>query len=511
MATESWTEIERTFDVDPATVLPTVVGIDGVARMGQAVELELEAVYFDTIELDLARRGVTLRRRTGGTDEGWHLKLPRGGDTRIELRRPLGRATRTVPRPLLEPVRGLVRDRRLVPVARIDTRRREHVLLDAEDAALAHLCDDHVRTEQLHVGAEVHEWREWEVELATGDDALLDLVEELFRDAGAERAQAPSKLARTLADLLPAAPPPMRTKELRRAAAGVVVAHQLRRQVEELLEQDRRVRLGEAGSVHQMRIAARRLRSALKTYAPLFTDGAATASLREELRWLGRALSPARDAQVLRQRLLGLVAAEPDDLVLGPVAALVDDDLRAAEQAARTETLAALGDARYFRLLDDLDDLVQTPTFTADGERPARTVFPRLLQRDARRLRRAVKEVRRTEDREHRDVALHNVRKKAKSLRYAAESTTPVLGKQAARLAASAKAIQQILGEFQDTVMSRRVLRDHGARAHVAGQNGFTYGRLHMLEEANAEAAVRQFEDAWARLSLKRLRRRLEA
>jgi CHAD domain-containing protein len=510
MANESWTEVERTFDVDSTTVLPTMVGVEGVARVGQAVELELEAVYFDTVGLDLARRGVTVRRRTGGTDAGWHLKLPRVGDARAELRRPLGRATRTVPRPLLGPVRALVRDRQLVPVARIATRRLEHALLDADGAVLARVCDDHVRTEQLHVGDRLDEWREWEVELVLGDDILLDRVDELFRAAGAERAQANSKLARTLAGHLPPAPPPMRKKALRRSTAGAAVTHLLARQVDRLLEQDRRVRAGEDGSVHRMRIAARRLRSALKTYAPLFEDVAATDSLGRELRWLGQTLGPARDAQVLRERLAALVAAEPDHLVLGPVAALIDDELRAAARDAREATLAALGDERYYRLLDGLDTLVEAPAFATEARKPARKVFPRLLHRDAKRLRRSAKQVRRTASGEEHDLALHDTRKKAKRLRYAAESMTPVLGKQAAELGASVKAIQRVLGQFQDTVMSRRLLRDHGARAHVAGHNGFTYGRLHMREEVRAEAAVREFDDAWTRLSLKDLRSRLE-
>jgi len=511
MANETWTEIERTFDVDPATILPTMVGVDGVARVGQAVELELEAVYFDTADLDLARRGVTLRRRTGGDDAGWHLKLPRGGDNRIGVRRPLGRATRTVPRPLLDPVRALVRDRRLVPVATIATRRLERVLLDADGAVLAQVCDDHVRTAQLHVGDRLDEWREWEVELVAGGDTLLDLVGDLFRDAGARPAQATSKLARTLAGHLPDAPPPKRTKELRRSSAGAAVTHHLARQVDELLEQDRRVRSGEDGSVHKMRIAVRRLRSALRAYAPLFEDVAATVSLGRELRWLGEALGPARDAQVLRERLVDLVAAQPDHLVLGPVAAFVDDELRATERRAREAALTALGEERYFRLLDDLDELVRAPCFTAEAEKPAREVFPRLLHRTAKRLRRSVKEVRRAAPGQEHDLAVHDARKKAKRLRYAAESMAPVLGKRADRLAASLKTIQEILGEFQDTVMSRQVLREYGARAHVEGHNGFTYGRLHMLEEARAEGAVREFDDAWARLPLTGLRRRLEA
>src|SRR5688572_6476607 len=107
MGSERWDEVERTYAVDAAAVLPDLSGVEGVTEVSQPVELHLEAVYFDTAELDLARRGVTLRRRTGGPDAGWHVKLPRGKDTRTELRHPLGRATRTVPKALLAPVRAL--------------------------------------------------------------------------------------------------------------------------------------------------------------------------------------------------------------------------------------------------------------------------------------------------------------------------------------------------------------------------------------------------------------------
>ncbi len=511
MTIERWTEVERTFDVDSATALPTLLGVDGVTRVGQGVQVDLEAVYFDTTRLDLVRRGITVRRRTGGADEGWYLKLPDSGDARVEVRRPLGRAVKTVPGPLLDLVRAFVRDRRAVPVARIATRRREHALLDGEGTVLGVVCDDHVRAEQLHGGGEVQEWREWVVELVTGDPSLLDAVEGVLRGAGARPSQSSSKLVRALADtdLLPPPPPPPSRKEIRKASAEAGVVRQVKRQIEKLHEQDRRVRVGEDGSVHKMRIAARRLRSALKTYGPLFADES-TDTIGEDLRWLGQALSPARDAQVLRKRLHELVAAEPPDLVLGPVAALIDDELRAAEVKARNGTLDALGDTRYFRLLDALDDFVEASPFAADGEEPARKVFPRLLLRDERRLRRAVKNIPDDDDGEQREVALHEARKKAKRLRYAAQSMTPVLGKPADRLAAKVKRIQESLGEYQDTVMSRRLLRDFGARAHVGGQNGFTFGRLHALEEARGQVAVREFEDAWTRLNLKRLRRRLK-
>ena len=128
--------------------------------------------------------------------------------------------------------------------------------------------------------------------------------------------------------------------------------------------------------------------------------------------------------------------------------------------------------------------------------------MPRLLQRDAKRLRRAVHAVGLAEGgADERNVALHEARKKAKRLRYAAESAVPLLGKRAKRVAVSVKKVQQALGAHQDTVMSRRVLRDYGVRAHLSGENGFTFGRLHALEQARATSAVQRVRDRVGRRS----------
>ncbi|WP_439939172.1 CYTH and CHAD domain-containing protein [Nocardia sp. N13] len=506
MTAERWDEVERTFATSEATALPTLTDVPGVVRVGQPVELDLDATYFDTADLALARQGITLRRRTGGEDDGWHLKVPSGQDTRTELRQPLGTAARDVPEPLLEPVRALVRDRDVVPVARVSNRRREQVLCGEDDVVLARLCDDHVSAERLREPGATSSWREWEVELVDGDVALLDLVEGRLCEAGATPAPGSSKLARTLGDALP---PPERgptEDELRRATVGEALHHRVAEQLAALVEQDRRVRTGDPASVHKMRIAARRLRSAMRTFGPVL-DKEAVDPVVEDLRWLGQVLSRARDAQVLRERLLALVAGQPAELALGPVATTIDDDLRAAEARGREDALRALADARYFHLLESLEGLVRCPRLAPGADEPARDELPRLLKRDAKKLRRAVADVRAATTDDERDAALHEARKKAKRLRYAAESAAPVLGSRAAELGERASTVQDLLGEHQDSVMSRRVLRDHGARAHLEGRNGFTFGRLHALEEARGAANVRDFETAWEQLPTRRLRR----
>jgi CHAD domain-containing protein len=492
-------EIERKYDPGPSTTLPTLTGIGGVSAMGQPVEMELTAVYFDTPDLDLARHGITLRRRAGGEDAGWHLKLPEGRDKRSEVRLPLGRATKTVPARLLTPVRALVRDRPLRPVARVTTRRRCHEVIGANAVVLAEICDDEVHAERLHGPTHVEDWREWEVELVNGSTPLLDAVQQRLLAAGASPGAASSKLGRALGDLvLPAPKAPSRKQLSRGSAAQLVLAH-LAEHTEQLRRQDARLRDDLPGSVHKLRIAARRLRSALKTYRALFTSDSAEI-VGEELRWLGQVLSQARDAQVMRERLDLLIEAEPAELVLGPVAQHIDDDLRAEYRAGREQALEAIDSKRYFRLLDAIDELVRSSSLTSESHAPAKHLLPGLLHRDTKRLRRAVRRVARADDSHEHDLALHEARKKAKRLRYAAESAIPVFPKKAKKLAVAAKRVQETLGEHQDAVVARLKLREYGAQTHLSGENGFTFGRLHALEQARADDAERRFEDAWDRM-----------
>lgn len=506
MGTTWHDEVERKYDVESGTILPSLIDVEGVTEVGQPVETTLEAVYFDTPDLDLTRRGITLRRRTGGYDAGWHLKLPAGRDTRTEVRLPLGPETDSVPTQLLAPVRAVVRDRALTPVARVSTRRLEYGLLGVEATVLAQVCDDQVHAERLRGPARIEDWREWELELVEGDRQVLDDVEQQLLGAGASPGSVSSKLRRALGDMAPQPRAVSLSPEQLSggSAAQLLVAH-LSEHIEELKQQDARLRAERGTAIHKLRIAARRLRSALKTYRPLLASDVPDL-VGEELRWLGQELSPARDAEVMRERLHLLLAAEPAELILGPVSVRIDDDLSVAHVAGIQEAQKALETERYFRLLDTLDDLVLDPPFDPRAHAPAREVLPGLLQRDARSLRRAVRTIDAADNPHDHDLALHEARKKAKRLRYGAESAVPVLA-DAAKLADSAKAVQEALGDHQDTVVARDKLREYGAQTHLSGENGFTFGRLHALEQSRADDAERRFEKAWDQFPRKTLRR----
>ena len=128
-------EVERKFDVVESTVSPSFDGLSAVSRVERSPSQQLDAVYFDTPGRDLAARTVTLRRRTGGPDAGWHLKLPAGPDARTEVREPLGdSADDEYPRRCATscwPSSGTVRS---APVARISTSRTVDVLRSAPTA-----------------------------------------------------------------------------------------------------------------------------------------------------------------------------------------------------------------------------------------------------------------------------------------------------------------------------------------------------------------------------------------
>src|SRR5436190_1704042 len=98
----SHVEVERKYETDSAFTLPDLRDVPGVTRVADPERHTLLARYYDTADLRLARRGVTLRRRTGGTDDGWHLKLPRAKGERQEVRRPAGTAADSVPADLAE-------------------------------------------------------------------------------------------------------------------------------------------------------------------------------------------------------------------------------------------------------------------------------------------------------------------------------------------------------------------------------------------------------------------------
>ena len=298
-------EVEYKFELEAGAVVPELAGVDGVASVEPPVGCDLDATYYDTETRGLTARGVTLRKRSGGSDSGWHLKLPdraAGSVGRTEVRAGLDEtddaaAGPGVPDGLVQEAAAIVRGLPLEPIARIRTARVERFLVDAAGRRLAVMADDTVESESSSAGStSTLSWREVEVELLDGEPALLDAVGAAFANAGIARSVWPSKLSHTLGETIDADAPPT-TRDLRGRShlrAGEVVLAHLREQVDELVARDPGARRNATGSVHAMRVAARRLRSGLATFGPLF-DRSRTDPLRDELRWLGLVLGRPRE------------------------------------------------------------------------------------------------------------------------------------------------------------------------------------------------------------------------
>jgi CHAD domain-containing protein len=529
--TSTHLEVELKLDAEADFVLPDLSALPGVSSVEDGVLQQLKAVYLDSPDLRLVRSGTTFRRRTGGTDAGWHLKLPPTrtgtGTGRLEVRRAAGRSVQSVPPKLLELVRVQLRGESVAPVARITTHRTVRRLLDARGVVLAEVADDQVTAEAMGEELTTTSWREIEVELVEGDEALLNAAAVLLTAAGARPSDSGSKLRRALAHrldqltvstpangspLLKSAGKSKQNKEKnnprgkaeararkREPLAGDVALQYLRAHVAALLSQDPLVRLEAEDGVHQMRVATRRLRATLSTFSTLFQPGSVE-SLREELKWLGGVLGSARDAEVMRARLTKEIAAQPAELVVGPVQRRVDLELNETYRTAREHVLEALDGERYLNLVAALEQFVSAPPFDTPASAEASSQVQALVRKAGRRVRKASAALDATgsrmavSDREH---PLHEVRKAAKRARYAAEAAVPVAGKRAKRMARSMEQIQETLGNHQDAVVAQTWLRDLGMRAFLNGENAFTFGRLHGLIETRAQHDEQMFADTW--------------
>jgi inorganic triphosphatase YgiF len=201
-ATGKHLETEQKYDAAADFILPDLSGLEGRAKATGRQRYYLSATYFDTEELDLIKNRITLRRRVGGPDEGWHLKLPVRQDTRQEVRTPLSEGdTGMVPARLAAQVQDVTAGRPLHPIAILDTERTVVTLTGKAGEPLAEVADDLVTATRLdEPGAEPMRWREIEVEAAEGAQVggLLEAAGQALREAGARRSASASKLGRLL-------------------------------------------------------------------------------------------------------------------------------------------------------------------------------------------------------------------------------------------------------------------------------------------------------------------------
>lgn len=485
-------EIETKLELDPDADLPTLgkrkrLAAVGIAGVAEPVTHHLAAVYYDTDRLDLLRSRITLRRRTGGTDAGWHLKLPAVEGARTEIGLPLTAGDDgAVPAAIADLVLGAARGRPLAPVGRIVNERTVRHLLDEAGTVLVEVADDHVTGTSLGDGR-TRRWREVEAEIVDGTRAHLAATVDVLVSGGARPAASPSKLARAL---------DFRRPEPRRGkAAGDVVVRCLSRQADLLITADRAVRDGDAEATLAARTVCRRLAAVLTVFAPLF-DGSTGTGLRDALLTAWATFDGARDVRTVRQRLVDQLAEEP---------APYRDRARTRLEQACAERLACATDRihrfltgpDYLRMLQDLDDLIDDPRLAKRAQRGAARELTTLLAAGWQRLvdlaAAALADPTRTSP-------LQEVGDWATTMRYAAESAVGTLGPDAAVLATSLEELQESVEEHLDAQGAAALLAELAVERDTDGVAGFIFGRLHAVEQNLAQAAVDDFTDAWDRI-----------
>jgi CHAD domain-containing protein len=245
--------------------------------------------------------------------------------------------------------------------------------------------------------------------------------------------------------------------------------------------------------IHATRVAARRLRSTLRTYDDVI-DVARAGALEDDLVWFAGLLGEVRDLEVLEARLLADLAELPPELVVGAVAAQIETELTTRRKVAWDAVIEMLDDDRYRRLLAELHRWRSDAPLTSEAKAPAGAVkayVKRAGKKLDKRLDRAI-EAQLTGDPEA-DHLLHAARKAGKRARYAVELAAPVLGKKADKLIAGRKDLQDVLGEHQDSIVAAEFLRAEGVRVGVrSGHNGFTYGLLYGREQTRRAAITEQ-------------------
>ncbi|MFE5795706.1 CHAD domain-containing protein [Streptomyces sp. NPDC056503] len=505
---ETKREIERKYEFTTATRLPDLTRAAGVASVTGEGVTELDAVYYDTAGLRLAADSLTLRRRTGGKDAGWHLKFPVAVGVRDEIRAPL---SETLPRSLAGLLRSRVRHAEVVPVVRLRSSRDVRHLRDENGTVLAELSVDTVHADRLLAGekdgaAATATWTEVEVELADdADPAVLDAVEKHLGKAGIHPSDAPSKLARALDETGLASGAPDLVPPDADGSAGAAVLAYIREQIDDLVRLDPAVRRDLPDAVHKMRVACRRLRSAFKTYRKVL-DREVTDPIGAELKWLAGELGHARDQEVLEARLREGLDALPREQRRGPARGRLRTWDGVRSRAARRRALDALDSARHLALLDALVALHAGPPLRPAAGRKAAKVLPKAVVRDHRRLADRMAPALDLAPGHERDLALHEARKAAKRARYAADAAVPTLGKPAKRFAKKVKKVQSLLGDHQDAVVARGALRELATQAEQAGEPSFTWGVLHARQEAAAAAGERELPRVWERAAAPEIR-----
>ncbi|NGZ09424.1 MAG: CYTH and CHAD domain-containing protein [Nitrospira sp. LK70] len=446
----SQTEHELKLAVAPGFRMPRLPGTPLPRR-------QLISTYYDTAAYDLAHTSITLRHRIEQGKKSWQLQIPLGDDRQeIDVI-----DSEAVPPASLRNLLILhLGHRKLMPVVTIRVWRRGFLVRHGR-VPVAEIALDTVSVDKN--GRTTQCFHELEIEQRQGGEASLRSLERQLREAGAFDHDGRPKLFRALS--LPPRTSPMQPQ----AEAPVVeyIKWALSQHVGWLLAHDPGTRLGtEPESLHQMRVATRRLRAVLRTARPLLLPAWMT-SLQQELKWLSELLGPARDLDVQ----IAYFTEESADLGERDRKLLAQfiSQLRAQRAAVQQMVLSELTSARYFELIRRLQQAAQASSSILKSSLTVR----QLAKREFKKLRNAICRLGPSPS----DTRLHKIRIKAKRARYATELACSSLDKPVSRFVRSTRTVQDLLGIHQDAIQAECHIRQF-LKYSTSVRAGFLAGRM---------------------------------
>jgi len=489
-------EVELKFRVHPLFTLPDLSGLS--SRVEKQPPINLVAVYHDTEALSLFRWQVTMRRREGGLDAGWHLKLP-VPDThegvRDELHAPLSAGlVGQVPAELVDIIAPLIQDQALAPVVELRTQRTPHIFYSAEGLALIELVDDTVQVLD-DAGAIVSIFREIEVELQAHDSQSARNTMTAACDALLAAGALPGSVSKAASALGPRASAPADVPDLPMPSPSGMAADAIRAtiasHVRDLIFADVAVRRNLPDAVHQVRVSARRLRSVLRTFEPLL-DREWSVQLSEELAWLADEMGLIRDSEVLEKRLLSHITLIPiEDGYVSGIA--IKQALDRRIEVARQGALAAIRSDRHTYLVQDLIEASRAPKLLDGAYQACEDVLPDLVAKTWRVLRKSCGALELGGPAHE----WHAARIKAKRARYAVDCIAPIFGGKVAKFGKALAAVTEVLGDHQDAFVAQEFLRELAQQDSTDGRTGYALGLLHGVElEAEMDSRF-EFVEFW--------------
>lgn len=486
-------EVERKVRVADDFDITPVLDQLGDYRPRRGPAFTMQADYYDTDELTLFRWRITLRRREGGVDQGWHLKLPVSGGhsgDRDEVRLPLADH---VPARLGDIVSPLIGEKPLKAQVRVETLRTPVSIVDADGRMLAEVVDDRV-TVRLD-GQPDSAFREIEVEAADADDpaaiACMNHVVDCFLAAGGSlgsSSKAASALGARAAGDCDVPVPKLPSSHV---MAVDVIRVAIASSVRALMLADVDMRRDAPDAAHAMRVAARRMRAFLHTYGDFF-DAGWRERMSEELSWVASELGAIRDTEVLLARLLdhsGALGDEESTRIGDFLAARIGQRLL----SARASALAALRSDRHQYLIEDLVDAASNPSALPMAYADYSESMPRLAAAAWHEFRNAVREL----EIDTPSEKWHHARILAKRARYAMDALAPLEGKPVKRLAHALAIATELLGIHQDAHVAQETLRSLATAPGTSGSIGLQLGRLYEYESDEEILDRYRFMDAW--------------